>query len=221
MDDKTRESLKQFSILNYSECKDYNTKQWAMALSWNINEYTELTHLDLGYLRLMYKRAELPEDKEDISSIMNDIMNWIYNKVPITPIFKDSVYSTKLEDKKYYIEMAINLSFTDDILSKRFLSIIREARKARSITPSISSLKKAGKAYTESEMASWHRHGVLPFIDLTIWLKENNMKLSLQEIGVVIFGDPYASYDKKISRLKKEVGSLMTFEQINLLIRMD
>lgn len=76
--------------------------------------------------------------------------------------------------------VVVNLSMPDAMLIEQFRDWLDEIRKTMS--------SQAGKRrYQRPDFESWIRFGVLPFLDLTIWAKENGLSIPNRVMADAIF----------------------------------
>jgi len=77
----------------------------------------------------------------------------------------------------------IDLAAPDKIIIEDFRRWIKSARETFSI--------QSRSYFTDAMLESWSRNRLLPFIDLTIWARENNTNISDAAMGNTLFPDEF------------------------------
>ena len=74
-------------------------------------------------------------------------------------------------------------------------------------------------ATTQVRFRQWHQHGVLPYFDLVLWYEINQIRVSMRELGELIFPgctfDPSAKIQKTTRPYCAEAFSLSTLAQLS------
>ena len=112
------------------------------------------------------------------------------------------------------VNVVINLNVSNEQIFKELDIWLKEAR-ARLNEPG------RKKDFNKNDYISWYNAGVLPYIDLTRWARNNNVKIPLHVMGEAIF--PSANAGNKAERIRKTTKKLafrlISNETINMLDR--
>jgi hypothetical protein len=76
----------------------------------------------------------------------------------------------------------VNLYATDDNIRRGFDAWLATARQATGITT-------AKKQYNQRDFDQWEKYRILPYLDLTMWARANNVQLTQQTLGEALFPD--------------------------------
>lgn len=77
--------------------------------------------------------------------------------------------------------VTVDLEAPTKKLVQDFKLFIENHKKSLSIEPI--------KYFTESDFTRWHNNRILPYLDITLWAKRSNLRLTRNEIGNAIFPD--------------------------------
>lgn len=74
----------------------------------------------------------------------------------------------------------VNLNATDDNLTRDFAAWLARTRQATGITT-------AKKQFDQRDFDQWEKYRILPYLDLTMWARVNNVQLTQQTLGEALF----------------------------------
>lgn len=103
----------------------------------------------------------------------------------------------------------IDFGATDEQLIsdfKKWLANIRSLTKSENVS----------QRFTPAEMEAWHTNKLLPYIDLTIWMKITGAKITQQQLGLVLFPDNFEIIlsDRIRKTTKKDADNLLKISTI-------
>lgn len=82
--------------------------------------------------------------------------------------------------------ICIELTAPDEMIIQAFVGWLNQERKSRKGSVGIESRKKM---LNENDFHHWMNYGVLPFLDLKIYMKETSTRISWNDIGNAIYPD--------------------------------
>lgn len=126
------------------------------------------------------------------------------------PIFEGLKKIGSDERTRSYDLVKVDLSVPDKILIEQFSDYLRQVRKTN---PDI----KPAKPYKAPEYKKWIEYGVLPYLDLKMWEKENNTSIPYRVMADAIF--PAGSMGEEMIRktTKKMADQVMEADFIDFL----
>lgn len=83
-----------------------------------------------------------------------------------------------------WASIRVNLDATDQQIIEDFKVYLTACRQDAEATP-------RDKNYTDNDAQKWHRNGVLPYLDLTIWARSENIMITQHVLGQAIFPDDF------------------------------
>ncbi len=123
----------------------------------------------------------------------------------------DSVHISPLNRKEIYLSVDINCS--NQQLIDQFQEVLVSAREPKDVT-------QGKQFYGEKDFARWHKYGVIPFIDLTMWADANNVNIAQHLMGDVLFPNELKTDTTQTIRqtVKPLVEKLLKTETLNTLV---
>ncbi len=104
----------------------------------------------------------------------------------------------------------INLTVPDKILIEQFASYLRNIRKKY---PDI----KPANPYKAPEYKKWLEYGLLPYLDLNLWERENNVSIPYRVLADAIFSDGNMGEEMIRKTTKKIADQVMNKDYIDFL----
>lgn len=95
----------------------------------------------------------------------------------------------------------VDFTAPDELLLKHFQEWLKETRGLFGTT-------NPPKEFTKLDLLNWSKKRVLPYLDLTIWAQLTNKKITLTEIGTVLFPDERNGSVNLNDRIRKTVKPL-------------
>lgn len=174
--------MKKNSIL--PEWFDY--KKYKRAESFDCVDWWENVDMRLSLLNHLSNKLKITEEYLSIANSTRNIGAIIYPYNISTEEYKELTQKQILGESNNYNykndsntrHVSFNLSFDDTEISEAFEIYLESQRK------NISPIKKR---FTTSDFKSWCDSGVLPYLDLKIWSKENKIKMTDYNIAELIF----------------------------------
>lgn len=93
------------------------------------------------------------------------------------------------------LHVEVDLSAPDQIIVKDFRAWLKTARRTYSI--------ESKNSFTESMRQDWSGYGVLPYLDLSLWARANNLPLTDAVMGNALFPD--SDVVSNVERVRKVV----------------
>jgi hypothetical protein len=125
---------------------------------------------------------------------------WGYSKTPV-----DDILNPKKEEGDFWeygplAHLQVDLSSSEEDLSRSFAEYIKVMKQKYSLVDEQSSLLR------ESAFKKYHKHRVLPYIDLMLWFEYKEVSITHQQMGLILFPN---QYDKPLDdRIRRTVKPL-------------
>lgn len=142
------------------------------------NIYFLLQHFDDGYDGNITDRYIKHEAIEWYKSVISweDLFSddsVIFEDAPVN-FFLDEFSNTK----EQWFQFSVDLTADNQTLIEQFKSVLQYARKISEIEP---------VTFTEAKSRTWAENKILPYLDMEIWMVENNIHITQSVLGSWLF----------------------------------
>ncbi|MFJ1214517.1 DUF6387 family protein [Burkholderia pyrrocinia] len=138
----------------------------------------------------------------EAATLVSDTPEWVMTKECLGEDFRFSPFAVA----------SVDLEAPDDELVEHFLAWVASARANRGIEP-------LARSFTKADLQLWSEMRVLTYIDLTLWAKARNLRISATVMGRALFPSEFdvGLEDRVRKVVAREATRLMSMTTLRLM----